>query len=140
MNGLKILGLDVGERRLGVAVGDSSVRLAYPLTTILVDGHELENIQKIITEQAIQKIVIGYPRNQAGETTQQTVFVEEFAQRLKSISHQLIFQDESLTSVLAEQQLKNHKKPYTKEDIDAWAAKLILQDYLDQLERKIDAN
>lgn len=136
MSTSKILGLDVGERRIGVAVGDSVVRLAIPATTILVDGDEIEVLQKIIDEQAIKKIVIGYPRNQAGETTKQTSLVEDFAKRLDGLDCQLVFQDESLTSVLAEQQLKSHKKPYTKGDIDAWAAKLILQDYLDRL--KVD--
>jgi putative Holliday junction resolvase len=78
-------------------------------------------------------IVVGYPRNQSGEPTAQTAYVEEFAKQLHDMAPHLVFQDESLTSVLAEQRLRAQGKPYTKGDIDAQAAAIILQDYLERL-------
>lgn len=123
--------LDVGEKRIGVAVADTSVRIAVPFDTINVDGNEIEAIAEIVVKEQADTIVVGYPRNQLGESTAQTNYVEQFAKRLEDIVSTIVFQDESLTSVLAEQQLAAHKKPYSKADIDAHAAAIILQDYLE---------
>lgn len=125
------MSLDVGEKRIGVAVADDAVRIAVPFTTIEVDGNEVTVIAEIAINQAAQVIVIGYPRNQQGEATAQTNYVEKFAEQLKDIGPELVFQDESLTSVIAEQRLINQKKPYSKGDIDAQAACIILQDYME---------
>jgi len=127
------LALDVGEKRIGVAIGDSGVRVAIPFTTIDVDGKELEQIARLVISEKIDVVVIGYPRNQSGEATAQTVFVENFASQLTDIAPEIAYQDESLTSVIAEQQLQSYKKPYTKADIDAQAAAIILQDYMETL-------
>lgn len=126
----QLLSLDVGERRIGVAVADTAIRIPVALETIEVDGSELTTIAKIVTLDNIDTIVVGYPRNQSGEPTAQTTYVLQFAQQLKDMAP-VVFQDESLTSVIAEQQLKADKRPYTKGDIDARAATLILQDYLE---------
>ncbi len=123
--------LDVGEKRIGVAVADTSVRIAVPYETIEVDGSELEAIAKIVVAENAETLVVGYPRNQSGEATAQTRYVEAFAATLKDIAPTIVFQDESLTSVIAEQQLATHKRPYSKGDIDARAAAIILQDYLE---------
>lgn len=126
-----IVCLDVGEKRIGVAIADSSVRIAVPFDTIEVDGNEIESIAKIIIVENADTLVLGYPRNQAGEPTAQTRFVEMFADRLTDVAPNIVFQDESLTSVAAEEQLMAHKRPYSKGDIDAQAAAIILQDYLE---------
>lgn len=133
MSKQSLLALDVGEKRIGVAIADSSVRIAIAYDTIEVDGSEIEQIARLIVDEAINVVVIGYPRNQQGEPTGQTAFVEAFAEKLQDIAPELIFQDESLTSVKAEELLKRQKKPYAKGDIDALAASLILQDYLEQV-------
>lgn len=126
------LALDVGERRIGVALGDSSVRIAIAYETLLVDGSEIDQISQLVARESIDTIVVGYPRNQSGETTAQTRYVEDFANKIKDLSPHLLFQDESLTSVHAEQRLKQFGGPYTKADIDMQAAAIILQDYLDK--------
>lgn len=126
------LALDVGEKRIGVAVGDDGVRIAVPFDTIEVDGTEITCIARLVIDQNVDTVVVGYPRNQSGEATAQTEYVEAFAKQLADIAPKLVFQDESLTSVMAEQQLKSYGKPYTKGDIDARAAAIILQDYLEQ--------
>lgn len=125
--------LDVGEKRIGVAIGDSGVRIAIPFDTIETNGNEIERIARIITDEKADVVVVGYPRNQSGEATAQTAYVESFASKLADIAPNLVFQDESLTSVLAEQRLQSHKKPYTRGDIDALAAAMILQDYMEQV-------
>lgn len=125
--------LDVGERRIGVALADDSVKIAVPYDTLDVDGTEVTQLVKLLTFERIKVLVIGYPRNQAGESTQQTVYVQQFVERLpKDLPVSIVYQDESLTSVHAEQRLKAHGKPYTKADIDSSAASIILQDYLEQ--------
>ena len=123
--------LDVGEKRIGVATADSGVRIAVAYTTLEVDGTEIATIAKLVVDQSVDVIVIGYPRNQQGEATAQTAYVENFAQLLKDLGPTVVFQDESLTSVIAEQRLIAQKKPYSKGDIDAQAASIILQDYLE---------
>lgn len=125
------IALDVGEKRIGVAVGNNEVRIAVPFDTIEVDGNEIAAIAQIVIEQQAKTIVVGYPRNQSGEPTAQSKYVEDFTRKLGDIADKIVYQDESLTSVLAEDQLKAYKKPYSKADIDTQAAAIILQDYLE---------
>lgn len=125
------LSLDVGEKRIGVARADSDTLIAFPVTTVEVDGSEYEQINKLVSDAQPLALVIGYPRNQQGEATAQTRYVEEFVKRLDDCGAPVVFQDESLTSVLAEQYLQQTKKPYTKADIDARAAAIILTDYME---------
>lgn len=132
MKNKTLISLDVGEKRIGVAKADTSVRMAFPLLTIEVTGNEVNIITDLVKREGGDTVVIGYPRNQQGETTAQTAFVEAFAAKLSGLKVPIEFQDESLTSVIAEQQLVAHKKDYTKADIDAYAATLILQDYLER--------
>jgi putative Holliday junction resolvase len=127
-----VIALDIGEKRIGVALAAGDVRIAVPLEAVEVDGTELEKITRIVTREGIEAVVIGYPRNQSGEATAQTAAVEAFARRLSDVtSVRQVFQDESLTSVQAEEQLKSYGRPYAKGDIDSQAAALILQDYLE---------
>jgi len=129
---LSLVCLDVGEKRIGVAVSDGVVRIAVPLETIEVNGNEISAISQIIVSENAEVLVVGYPRNQSGEPTAQTEFVTDFVDKLKDvIDAKIVFQDESLTSVIAEQRLQSFKKPYSKADIDAQAAAIILQDYIE---------
>ena len=127
----QLLGLDVGTVRIGVALADTGVRIAVPYEYVDVDGSEIIAIAELATRNAVDTIVVGYPRNQSGETTQQTELVEEFANRLVDFDANIVFQDESLTSVMAEQRLAGRRKTYTKGDIDSEAAAIILQDYME---------
>ncbi len=135
MNKSKVyLGLDIGGQRIGVASGDSVARLASTQPTINVDGREADEIRRLVTDLGVTDLVVGRPRNQSGDTTGQTQIVEQMAaQLLGPLSLPIHWQDESLTSVIAEERLATRKKPYSKADIDAEAAALILQDYLETL-------
>jgi len=132
MSSRTLVGLDVGEKRIGVSVADVSIRIAVPFITVEVDGSEIAAIAEIVAKEQADTIVVGYPRNQQGEATAQTAFVEEFTKKLEDIDAKIEFQDESLTSVIAEQRLKAHNRPYSKGDIDAQAATIILQDYVER--------
>ena len=124
------LALDVGTARIGVALADDAIRIAITHDAVEVDGQELEAIARLVVDNRIDTIVVGYPRNQAGEPTQQTKLVETFASQLTDMAP-VVFQDESLTSVLAEERLKKQGGNYTKGDIDSQAAVIILEDYLE---------
>lgn len=129
-----VLALDVGTRRIGIARADTGTKLAFPVETIVVDGTEVNRLQQIIDDTHPSKIVVGYPRNQSGEPTAQTDLVLLFVERLKTVwDGSIVFQDESLTSVLAEERLRQRGKPYSKGSIDAEAAAIILQDFLEAL-------
>ena len=128
----QLLGLDVGTVRIGVALADTGVRIAVPHDYVEVNGDEIATIAELVTRNEVDTIVVGYPRNQSGEPTNQTTFVEEFANKLVDFDATVVFQDESLTSVIAEQRLTSRRKPYTKGDIDSEAAAIILQDYMEQ--------
>lgn len=125
-----LLALDVGTKRIGVAAADTAVPIAMPVTTVDVDGQEMSTISRLLNEHNAKTIVVGYPRNQAGDATEQTALVEAFVEQLKPLA-EVVYQDESLTSVMAEDRLKKSGKPYEKADIDSMAAAIILQDYLE---------
>ena len=126
-----LIALDVGEKRIGVARADTSVRIAVAYSTLLVDGTEFQQIQKIIDRERAEILVVGYPRNQSGEATEQTEYVERFVAQLANLGVTVEYQDESVTSIRAEELLKAQRKPYSKGDIDAVAAALILTDYVE---------
>lgn len=125
-----VLALDVGSKRIGLAVASYDARLANPLRTIAAEG-AIESIKAIITELNVRLIVVGLPRGMEGQDTQQTLTIRHFAETLaRAVQIPVQLQDETLTSVVAEDLLEYHKKPIAKGDIDAQAAALILGDFL----------
>lgn len=127
------MALDIGEKRIGVAIADSDVRIAVPLTTIETNQvNPVDEIARLIGYHGVDVLVVGYPRNQAGEPTAQTRYVEDFVTLLGNIPAEIVYRDESLTSVLAEEHLRKTRKQYSKADIDMNAAAIILADYLEE--------
>lgn len=126
-----ILALDVGQRRIGVALANSIARMASPLTTLINDEDLFDKLKELIEENHVDTVVIGLPRGLEGQETAQTTYVREFSKTFQDkLKIDYVFQDEAVTSVIAEQELKQGKKPYKKEDIDMLAARQILEDYL----------
>ncbi len=125
------LGLDVGDRRVGMALADSDVRISIPFGYLERGDDIIKKITELMLQHEVDVVVVGYPRNQSGEPTAQTSATEEFARELSEIDIEadLVFQDESLTSVEAERRLGRVRD---KGEIDAEAASIILQDYLEQ--------
>ncbi|PID33425.1 Holliday junction resolvase RuvX [Candidatus Saccharibacteria bacterium] len=131
MRAKNFLALDVGEKRIGLAMADDQVRIAVPFGWLENDKNIVTEIAQTIMRHEIDVLVVGYPRNQQGEPTKQTEYVENFVKRLVDveIDVKVVYQDESLTSVQAEERLGNKIK--NKGEIDAEAASIILQDYLE---------
>ena len=125
------LGLDVGEKRIGVAIGDNITKIASPITVIANDSETIANIQKLISQYKVEKIIVGLPRNSSGIETAQSQFVRDFTKQLEFLDIPIIFQDESLTSVEAEKRLNLYGKKYRKGDIDNESAVIILTDFLE---------
>ena len=139
---MKILALDVGEKRIGVARADSSTRIAIPVGFVVVDGSEWQEIAKIARLNGTNFFVLGLPRSNEGNETAQSLYVRQFAKKLlgKLPGAKVRFQDESLTSVVAEERLKTRRKVYAKGEIDAEAAAIILQDFLESFSLKDKKN
>jgi len=132
----RILGLDIGLKRIGVAVSDPFGVTATPLEFILNDEKVFEKINDLIKNYKISKIVIGLPLTLKGEEGEQARYTKEFVENLKNHIPQdieIIFVDERFTSSLAEKTLLQTKKKNKKEKIDSLSAVFILQTYLDRL-------
>lgn len=131
-----LLALDVGTKRIGVAIARAGLNIAQPLETLDNNGSVFSDIAKLSKEEDIHAVVVGLPRNLEGEETAQTRYAKDFAKKLaEEIEVKIYFQDEALTSVMAEQQLELSKKAYAKGDVDALAATMILSDFLDNQEK-----
>lgn len=129
-NHSSILALDVGEKRIGVALASRAARVASPLTTLPNDDSFNEKLSQLVQENQVDTIVIGLPRGMDGQATSQTAYVETFAKKLQDNSLIIEMQDEALTSVKAEEELRSRGVRYTKEDVDALSATYILEDFL----------
>lgn len=125
-----LLALDVGEKRIGMAMADTGVKIAVPFGYLENTESVMTQLAEVLLRHDIDTVVVGYPRNQSGEPTAQTAFVEAFVADMTEleIDTDIVYQDESLTSVQAEQRLGRVKD---KGEIDAEAASIILQDYLE---------
>lgn len=128
------IGLDVGNRRIGVAVSDTSKVIARPLEVIDRKFQSaIRRLTELVDEYQPDEIVIGYPWNTNGSAGQQARHVEEFATQLRaSLSVPLQFCDERYSTGEAKEIIsaKHHKKDQARHD-DAIAAAIILQRYMD---------
>jgi putative Holliday junction resolvase len=139
---MRIVGLDVGGRRIGVAVSDPSGTLARPAGVIAHAGSDDEAVRMAALEigrlaaedEGVEAIVVGLPRRLDGSANEMTPRVLAFAERLRAASGlPVVLQDERLSSREAESRLAVREKDWRarKKKLDAAAAAVILQDYLD---------
>jgi putative Holliday junction resolvase len=138
----RIAGLDVGERRIGVAVSDPTGTLARPVGVVRTSGLDGDALDRAAAELArlaadddgLTALVVGLPRRLDGSANEMTARVQAFAQTLgRRIALPVVLQDERLTSLEAESRLAIRQKDWRerKKRLDAAAAAIILQDYLD---------
>lgn len=141
---MRILGIDLGERRIGLAISDPSGLLARPLDVIAARGdqqlHEvLRAIGRLAAEEdGLAAVVLGLPRRLDGSPNEQTARAAAFAEALRArIPQPVALQDERLSSVEAESRLALFDRDWRsrKKKLDAAAAAVILQDYLDAREQ-----
>lgn len=126
-----ILALDVGDKRVGVAIASLEARLPRPLAALTRDDSFVSRLRTIIDTEHVSRLVIGWPRGLEGQATKQTATVEAFVTELKrQFELPIVMQDEALTSKIAEAELQARGKAYEKGEVDALAATYILDDFL----------
>jgi putative Holliday junction resolvase len=139
---MRIVGLDVGERRIGVAVSDPTRTLARPLSSLRTTGLAGDALDRVAEEIArlaaeddgVASVVVGLPRRLDGSANDMTPKVEAFVIRLgRRTRLPIAVQDERLSSHEAESRLATREKDWRvrKARLDAAAAAVILQDFLD---------
>lgn len=136
---MRIMGLDFGERTIGVAVSDALLLTAQGIKTIRRSKGELEELRGIIQEYEVKEIVLGYPKNMNGTLGPRAQMTEEFSNILQQeFKLPVIFWDERLSTVGAQRSLleADVSRAKRKKVIDKMAAVFILQGYLDHLRFK----
>lgn len=126
-----ILALDVGAARIGLALASVAARFPSPAGAVTNDSLAIDNLRAVCMSNHVLRIVIGLPRGMSGQDTEQTAYVRDFAKKIvQELDVPISWQDEAVTSVQAEAELRERNKPYSKGDIDALAATYILEDFL----------
>ena len=139
----RVAGLDVGERRIGIAISDVTGTLARPVSVLRTSGLDGDAVDRAVVElqrladeeDGLTSLVVGLPRRLDGSANDMTPRVEAFAAALGArTALPVVLQDERLTSREAESRLALREKDWRvrKKQLDAPAAAIILQDYLDE--------
>ncbi len=134
----RVLGIDHGDKKIGLAVSDKSRIIATPIDYIFNDDNLIENLKKLINEYEIAEFVIGLPLMLSGEESIQTEKVRDFKDFIENeLQIEMNFLDERLTTSYAEKLLisGNMKRKKRKEKIDSLSAQIILQNYLDKTQK-----
>ena len=131
----RTLGIDYGDRRIGIALSDPLKIISKPLRTLKNNDNFLAELQNIIKEKNVNAIVVGYPIGMKGQVTKQTEKVDSFIELLtENINIKILKVDERLSSVSASNSLiqQGIKTGHNKELIDDTSAAIILQEFLDR--------
>ena len=139
---VRVLGIDYGAKRIGLALSDATATLASPWRVIERPPSEAETLRLLIDQihqlmhddDSLGAVVVGWPRRLNGSPTDQTPLVESLAAALKAhLSIPVVLQDERLSSHEAESRLAVRERDWRrrKAKLDAAAAAVVLQDYLD---------
>ena len=138
MNEQRILAIDYGEKRIGLAVTDPLNMFAYPLTTLNNDSKFWSNFLKIVSEYNVSQLVLGFPLKESGQISSSTIAVNKFLEELKkrvAIPVELV--DERYSSDIAKQRIiasvSSKQKRRDKSLVDKNAAAVILEDYMNSL-------
>ena len=132
----RLLGIDYGDTRIGIALSDPLKIISKPMTTLVNDENFLVNLEKIIEDKQVQRIIVGYPIGMKGQKTPQTEKVDVFVNLLKNkFDLDIVTVDERLSSVSATNALieQGIKTGHNKALIDDTSAAIILQEYLDRV-------
>jgi len=130
------MGLDVGERRVGVAIGDELGMISSPLTTVRRRDGDMAELRDLAIAKGVDRLVVGLPTGLSGREGPQAATVRQFADALETAvgpEIRIVFWDERLTTAVAERTLheSGRWRRRQKGDVDAVAAAVILQGYLD---------
>jgi putative Holliday junction resolvase len=135
-NESRVMGIDFGEKRIGIALSDPLFTFAYPYTTLQNDSDLLKNLSVIIREKSINKIILGLPTNRFKSSEKLSIKVQKLKASLESlIKIEVILWDEDYSSIIAQEKIIESvvKKSKRKEKalLDKHSAAIILQEYLD---------
>ena len=132
----RLLAIDYGARRVGLALSDPLKMIASPYRTIIKNNNTIliEEIETIIAAKDVELTIIGLPLGMAGQKTEQTKKVEEFVDKLTDRGIIIKYEDERWSSVAAKRSMKeqNIKSGHNKDLVDQTAAAIFLQQYLDR--------
>ena len=132
----RCIGIDLGTKRVGLALSDSSNIIASPFKTLtFIDNDDLvSKLSDIINDNNVKTIILGLPLNMSGVDTEQTKKVRTFKASLAKLNIPILYEDERLSSVSAKKSLvmQNVKTGHNKAEIDRTAAAIILQQFLDK--------
>ncbi|EFM24610.1 MULTISPECIES: Holliday junction resolvase RuvX [Peptoniphilus] len=139
----RFLGLDVGDKYIGVSISDTTCTIASNLVTIRRTSNDkaYEEIEGILNDYNIGTVVVGVPINMDGSDTVMSKRIRKFARKLTpKFGVEVIFQDERFTSIEAERTLiqSNVRRENRKKYIDQLAASIILQTYIDRMNNDND--
>jgi len=141
LNLKRILAIDYGKKRIGLALTDPLLTFAYPFETIQNNKSVLVQLKKIIEEKNIIKIILGYPSREDGKVSRLIPEINNFKDKLfKNFKIEVVLWDEMYTSKMAEKivvdsyKKKKKKKRKDKGLVDRNAAAIMLQEYLDSKE------
>ena len=131
----RLLGVDHGDRRIGLALSDPIPVIASPLKTLTVNNNQdaIDLILDIVKEYDVVLVIVGLPIGMKGQETAQTKHVRKFADNLTKIGIKVALQDERLTSVSAKRSILEQQKKASKNKglVDQTAAAMLLQQYID---------
>lgn len=138
VNESRVMALDFGMKRIGIALSDSLKLFAYPHTTLPNDDKFYESLKSIINEKMISEIILGIPTEIKASKTSVVKDIEKFKTELeKKFSLKVILWDESYTSSIAQQKIlesvNKKQKRQNKGLLDMYSAAVILQEYLDSI-------
>ena len=140
---MRVLGIDYGARRIGLALSDATATLASPWRLVERSASDRETVAMLVSEitkliesdDGLAAVVVGWPRRLDGTATHQTANVETLARALEQqLTIPVILQDERLSSHEADARLATRERDWRrrKKKLDAAAAAIVLQDYLDE--------
>lgn len=134
----RIMGIDFGKKRIGIALSDPLKKFAYPFITIPNDSIFFSELTKIIKEKGIIKIILGIPNEEISSKSSIVENVKKFKNEIeKKFALEVIFWDETYTSTIAQQRIigsvSKKSKRKNKGLLDMNSASIILQEYLETL-------
>jgi len=123
---MRYLGIDFGEKRVGIAVSDEDGKFAFP-TAVLINNKDLmKNIVDLCMKNTVEVVVMGESRNYQGQINDIMWKIQDFKKKLEIVGYKVVFEPEFMTSVQASQITGENKM------LDASAAAIILQSYLNR--------
>jgi putative holliday junction resolvase len=135
----RILGIDLGQARIGVAVSDELGLLAHPVETIPASSDALRRIAELVREKNAERVVVGLPRHMNGAAGASAADALAFAEKLRGlVPCEVVTWDERLTTTAANRALREsgRKTRNSRHVVDQVAAQMILQGYLDSLQAR----